>query len=109
MYRYLFVIFLILTVLPEIQAQEVASTEQIRIDSIVLIKNWRTKDRIIREEMGFWQGDIITRSAIDTAMIRVWNIGNFARVEYQLDTFGHQQNLLTITAQDALTVFNEHD
>jgi outer membrane protein assembly factor BamA len=37
-------------------------------------------------------------------MIRIWNIGNFAKVGYELDTLPYNKSLLTIMAQDALTV-----
>lgn len=87
-----------------ILAQADQPTGDIYIDSIRIIKNWRTRESIIKEELGFWQGDIIKRSAIDTAIIRIWNIGNFAKVQYELDTFNNDQNLLTIKAQDALTI-----
>jgi outer membrane protein assembly factor BamA len=37
-------------------------------------------------------------------MIKIYNIGNFARVEYQIDTMEKGENLLIITAKDAFTI-----
>ncbi len=85
-------------------ALSIRPDEQVRIDSIIILKNWRTKDAIIQTELGIAPGDFVKRSAIDTAMIRVWNIGNFAKVSYQLDTIDGAKNLLTVVAQDALTI-----
>jgi outer membrane protein assembly factor BamA len=86
------------------EAQSELPSDEIRIDSIVILKNWRSRDAIIREELGFWQGDLVRKSAIDTAIIRLWNVGNFAKVRYELDTFQQGKNLLKIIAQDALTI-----
>ena len=85
-------------------AQNMHPDDQVRIDSIVNLKNWRTRDAIIQTELGIAPGDLVKRSAIDTAMIRVWNIRNFAKVHYQLDTIDGAKNLLTVVAQDALTI-----
>lgn len=78
--------------------------EQLIIDSIRITKNWRTKDFIILQELNLKTGTPTTQSAIDTAMIKLWNIGNFSSISYQLDTFPDGRNLLNITAKDALTV-----
>lgn len=76
----------------------------IRIDSIRIIKNWRTRDHIILCELEFREGDLVTSGKIDSSMIKIYNIGNFARVQYEIDTLGKGKNLLTITAKDAFTV-----
>ncbi|WP_430974551.1 POTRA domain-containing protein [Sunxiuqinia rutila] len=78
--------------------------EQLVIDSIRISKNWRTKDYIILQELNLKTGTPTTQSAIDTAMIKIWNIGNFSSISYQIDTLPDEQNLLNITAKDALTV-----
>jgi len=78
--------------------------EEIRIDSIRIIKNWRTKEDIIRSELNFDSGDSVTKGQIDSCMIKVYNIGNFARVEYTLDSLNDGGRLLTITAKDAFTL-----
>ena len=104
MVRFLISVSLFLISFQELNAQNIRSSHQITIDSIKIIKNWRTRDKIILEELGFRQGDDIKRSMLDTAMIRIWNIGNFAKVGYELDTLSSNKNLLTIMAQDALTI-----
>jgi outer membrane protein assembly factor BamA len=76
----------------------------IRIDSIHISKNWRTKDAIIREELGFREGELVNQGMLDTMVIRIWNIGNFAKVGYELDTLPGNKYLLEIMARDALTI-----
>ncbi len=77
---------------------------KIRIDSIQINNNWRTKESIIREELGFRSGDSIYQNALDTMVIRIWNIGNFAKVGYELDTLESGNFLLKVKAKDALTI-----
>jgi outer membrane protein assembly factor BamA len=55
-------------------------------------------------ELDFKEGDLVTKGVIDSSMIKVYNIGNFARVEYDIDTLENGKNLITITAKDALTI-----
>jgi outer membrane protein assembly factor BamA len=77
---------------------------EIRIDSINVVKNWRTRDAIILSELDFSEGDQVRIGVIDSSMIKVYNIGNFARVEYDIDTLENDKILITITAKDALTI-----
>ena len=91
-------------VIPAMAQDATPDQTKIVIDSIKIVKNWRTKDKIIREELGFGQGDAVTRGDLDTMMIRIWNIGNFARVTYELDTLPDGGNLLKVLAKDAFTV-----
>lgn len=78
--------------------------EFVLIDSIVIQKNWRTKDNIILHELEFSSGDIVSKGLIDTSMIKIWNLGNFSSVEYQIHQYEKQTNTLEITAKDALTI-----
>lgn len=78
--------------------------KSIQIDSIRIIKNWRTKDAIVREELGFREGDLVNQGMLDTMVIRIWNIGNFAKVGYQIDSMPDNRYLLEIMAKDALTI-----
>ena len=78
--------------------------QKIRIDSIQIRNNWRTKESIIRAELGFRVGDSIHPSALDTMVIRIWNIGNFAKVGYELDTLDNGNYFLKVMAKDAFTV-----
>jgi outer membrane protein assembly factor BamA len=85
-------------------AHQTEPSEHLKIDSIKVIKNWRTRDMIILRELDFQEGDYVTRGEIDSCMIKIYNIGNFARVEYSIDTIGNDKNLLIITAKDAFTI-----
>ena len=75
-----------------------------KIDSISIRKNWRTKERIILQELGIKKGDLVSRKQIDASISKIWNIGNFAKVYYRIDTLKDEKILLNITAQDALTL-----
>lgn len=83
---------------------KLSSDQKIRIDSIRIINNWRTKNLIIREEVKFESGDSINQTALDDMVIRLWNIGNFAKVGYKLDTLTNGNYLLEIMVKDALTI-----
>jgi outer membrane protein assembly factor BamA len=74
------------------------------IDSISIRKNWRTKERIILQELGIKKGDALSQTQIEASITKIWNIGNFAKVNYQIDTLEDKKILLTINAQDALTL-----
>jgi outer membrane protein assembly factor BamA len=82
----------------------VSDQKRIKIDSVKIFKNWRTKDLIIRQELSVNPGDSVTVEQLDKAVLRIWNIGNFAKANYQLDTLENNRILLKITAQDALTI-----
>ncbi|MCK5102930.1 MAG: hypothetical protein KAR17_08945, partial [Cyclobacteriaceae bacterium] len=105
MIRILFsVIFIFLFSNPAISQEKLTNDQKIRVDSIRIKKNWRTKDSIIRDELKFEAGDSISHGVLDTMVIRLWNIGNFAKVGYDLDTLTNGNYLLEITAKDALTI-----
>lgn len=88
-----------------VKAQEPEDKNQHwKIDSISIRKNWRTKESIILQELGIKSGDIVTRKQIDVSISKIWNIGNFAKVYYRIDTLRDDRILLSITAQDALTL-----
>lgn len=76
----------------------------IPIDSIKISKNWRTKDMIILNELGFDQGKEINQNTLDKGITRIWNIGNFSDVKYMIDTLEGDRILLNITAKDAITI-----
>jgi len=84
--------------------QRISSGQKIRIDSIRIDKNWRTRESIIREEIKISVGDSINQGVLDTMIMRVWNIGNFAKVGYDLDTNAGGVNTLTVLAKDAFTL-----
>ena len=84
-------------------AQE-GSEKMLKIDSVRIRKNWRTRNAIILRELEFSQGQTVSRKQIETSISKIWNIGNFAKVAYRMDSLPGNRNLLTITAQDAFTV-----
>ncbi len=58
----------------------------VRIDSVSIRKNWRTRENIILQELDIKSGDIVTTQQIENSISRIWNIGNFAKVNYRIDT-----------------------
>jgi outer membrane protein assembly factor BamA len=102
---YRLIIFIILLSSSSIQAQEKHTvTFQGRIDSVTIRRNWRTKDNIIMQELEIRPGDIVNSGQMESSMSRIWNIGNFARVNYRIDTLENGRIVLIITAQDAVTI-----
>jgi len=78
--------------------------DSIRIDRIEIQHNWMTWDRIIKNELLFQEGDWVRYGEIDTSMNMVWNIGNFANVEYTIDE-SPEGNVMIIEALDALQIY----
>jgi outer membrane protein assembly factor BamA len=76
----------------------------VRIDSVSIRKNWRTRESIILQELDIKTGDIVTTQQIENSISRIWNIGNFAKVNYRIDTLENGMIVLNLTAQDALTI-----
>jgi outer membrane protein assembly factor BamA len=76
----------------------------VTIDSISIHRNWITWDRVILNELEFREGDEVTYGAIDTSMKKIWNIGNFAEVDYKIHKMSDGRNHLQITALDALVI-----
>ena len=76
----------------------------VRIDSIHIKKNWRTKEKIILSELGITPGTEISKVGLYEGITRIWNIGNFSNVEYEIDTLPENRYLLQITAKDAFTI-----
>jgi outer membrane protein assembly factor BamA len=77
----------------------------IRIDSISIKRNWRTRDRIIMEELNFKAGDRVSYQSIQTSMDKVWNTGNFATVRYRIDTLEDGRHMLELTARDVFPFY----
>ncbi|MCF6359070.1 MAG: hypothetical protein L3J54_14830, partial [Draconibacterium sp.] len=85
-------------------AQETDNINSWRIDSIQINKNWRTRDKIIMRELQFNQGETIDKNCLDNSINQIWNIGNFAQVDYTLDTLSNGNYLLNVNAKDAFTL-----
>jgi outer membrane protein assembly factor BamA len=76
----------------------------VRIDSVSIRKNWRTRESIIIQELDIRPGDVVTARQIQNSISRIWNIGNFVRVNYRIDTLQNGRIVLNVTAQDAVTI-----
>lgn len=98
------IIFIFISSAQAISQVKLSPDQEIRIDSIQITKNWRTKAHIIEQELGFRSGDVVTTGALDTMIIRVWNVGNFVKVDYRLDTLPDGKILLNVLAKDAFTI-----
>lgn len=71
-----------------------------QVDSIEIKKNWRTRDKIILRELLFSPGESVDQNQLETSISRIWNIGNFTRVDYSFDTLAPNSYLLNIVAKD---------
>ncbi len=81
------------------------SLTSIQIDTVTLERNWRTKDKIIMNEIEFEPGKTYRKGEIDTMVLKVDNIGNFVTVDHRLNKMDDGRNNLTIVAKDAFTVY----
>ncbi|MBX3225504.1 MAG: hypothetical protein KF795_33670 [Labilithrix sp.] len=64
------------TTSPAVDVALPARIDAIRIEGLV-----RTKPHVVRRELSFSEGDVITREALDLAVTRLWNTTIFARVD----------------------------
>jgi len=101
---YLWLLFLFPLIKAYGQDQFHTNKSTIRIDSIHIRKNWRTKDKIILKEMGIKPGMEININTLDKSITQVWNIGNFSDVKYTIDTLQNGNLLLNVIAKDAFTI-----
>jgi outer membrane protein assembly factor BamA len=79
-------------------------SDSIFIDKIEIAKNWITWDEIIKREFLFNKGEWVSYGKIDSSMNQVWNMGNFADVNYSIE-HGEKGNVIYINAQDALVLY----
>ena len=105
-----FLIFFFLPIGFRAFAQETAVSDTIPlrdsvwIDKIEINRNWITWDRIIKNELLFGEGEWVRYGEIDTSMNKVWNIGNFADVNYEI-VEGPEGNTMKILALDAVKFY----
>jgi len=78
--------------------------DSVTIDSIHIRKNWMTWDVIIKSELLFGEGDRVSKGMVDTSMQRVWNIGNFAEVDYTIQET-ERGNTIDILALDGVQFY----
>jgi outer membrane protein assembly factor BamA len=81
-----------------------AKKDEIKIDSIRIRRNWRTRESIILRELNISPGETVSRKQIELSISKIWNIGNFAKVNYRIDTLPDQRLVLNVTALDAFTI-----
>jgi outer membrane protein assembly factor BamA len=99
------VLFMLIISFAEITGQEKSGNDfSVRIDSVSIRKNWRTRENIILQELDIKSGDSVTAQRIEKSISRIWNIGNFAKVSYRIDTLENGRIVLNVTAQDAVTI-----
>jgi hypothetical protein len=64
------------TTTPGVKATFPARVDEVRIEGLL-----RTNPSVVRRELGFAEGDVITKEQLDLAVTRLWNTTIFARVE----------------------------
>ena len=57
-----------------------AHIDEIRIEGLVRTAPW-----VVRRELGFAEGDVVTKEAFDLAVTRLWNTSIFAHVEGHIE------------------------
>jgi hypothetical protein len=70
-----------------------------RVDEIKIVGTVRTKDFVVRRELGFQEGDVITREQLDLAVARLWNTTIFAHVDASVEG-----NTVILTLEDRWTL-----
>lgn len=88
----------------QLGVKRVSPLDSIRIDRVEILKNWITWDRIIMSELLFEEGEWVRYGRIDTSLNRIWNIGNFADVSYEIEESA-EGNILKIVALDAVKFY----
>ncbi len=78
--------------------------DSVTIHTINIKKNWMTWDLIIKNELLFREGEKVSKGMIDTSMQKIWNIGNFADVDYTI-TETEEGNEMEIRALDGVQFY----
>ncbi|GAA4836948.1 hypothetical protein GCM10023331_22710 [Algivirga pacifica] len=86
------------------QTSLLTDTDTVSIHKVEVKRNWMTWDLIVKNELTFQEGETITKKQLDTSIKRIWNIGNFADVKYDI-TNVNGENILTIQALDAVKFY----
>lgn len=97
----IYICFALLFAVSSLDAQIVESW---KIDSIRVHKNWRTRDKIILQELQFSTGEIVDKNSLDKSIEQLWRIGNFAQVNYSVDSISPNSYLLNLTTKDAFNL-----
>ncbi|KJF43980.1 BamA/TamA family outer membrane protein [Draconibacterium sediminis] len=104
MSKNIYLIIFLLYIFTDVFSQENKPTENWQIDSIAIHKNWRTKDKIILEELLFSIGDTVSEETLNRSISRIWNTGNFASVSYSVDSVSLTNHVLILTTKDAFNL-----
>ncbi len=75
-----------------------------RADTILIERNWRTRSKIILAELEFNQGDTVTPQDLEVSLKKIWNLQNFATVDYRWDSLPDGRSALHLITRDALTI-----
>jgi outer membrane protein assembly factor BamA len=102
--KQILILLFALTFSVQLFSQENGHDKLWKIDSVQIKKNWRTRDKIIMRELQFEPGETIDKTCIENSINQIWNIGNFAFVDYTLDSISPESYLMNIQAKDAFTL-----
>jgi outer membrane protein assembly factor BamA len=102
--KHILIFLIAFTLLSRLFAQENGHEKVWKIDSVQIKKNWRTRDKIIMRELQFEPGETVDKNCLETSINQIWNIGNFAFVDYTLDSISPESYLMNIQAKDAFTL-----
>jgi hypothetical protein len=75
-----------------------ARVDAIRIDGLV-----RTHPSVVRRELGFAEGDVLTREQLDLAVTRLWNTTIFAHVDGEV-LLEDGRNVVIVSLEDRWTL-----
>ncbi len=103
MKQFLILIYVFISLNP-LFAQENGHEKLWKIDSVQIKKNWRTRDKIIMRELQFHPGETVDKTCIENSINQIWNIGNFAYVDYSIDSISPDSYMMNIQAKDAFTL-----
>ena len=76
-----------------------------RADTIILERNWRTRNRIILSELEFAVGDTVNPENLGLSLKKIWNLQNFVTVGYRWDSLPGGRSALILVARDAFTIY----
>lgn len=74
-----------------------------RIDAIRIEGLVRTKPFVVRRELGFTEGDVVTQSMFELAVARLWNTTIFAHVDASI-VRENGQNVFAVVLEDRWTL-----
>ena len=75
-----------------------------KADTIIIERNWRTRDKIILAELEFGAGDTVTQQILELSLKKLWNLQNFSSVDFRWDSLTDGRTALRLVTRDALTI-----